>query len=225
MDWNISDCRVYIRGNWNGHDRGRGSLHGLNTCLGRSLRVAALVRPKDLFSYSMTLIYIRSLAYQFIIGLPFSSTLAPIVLPTLYLWIVDTLALKRGTWVIESGTKLGWHLWDGLDIEYGTFFDSRTKRELTLLQRSNLLPRHECPHCLWSDCLRQCLRHSADIPLSVPYCSCTTFATPSHSGTGHSDNFIRRRSNRRTTTSTWAPQSQKPELLPCEWGLPRQTSY
>lgn len=62
----------------------------------------------------------RSLAYQFIIGLPLSSTLVPIALPTFYLWIVDTLALKRGTWVIESGTKLGWHLWDGLEIEYET---------------------------------------------------------------------------------------------------------
>lgn len=64
---------------------------------------------------------IRSLAYQFIIELPLSSTLIPIALPTFYLWIVDTLALKRGTWVIESGTKLGWHLWDGLEIEYETF--------------------------------------------------------------------------------------------------------
>ncbi|CAF9903701.1 MAG: hypothetical protein ALECFALPRED_002934 [Alectoria fallacina] len=63
-----------------------------------------------------------SLAYQFIIGLPLSSTLIPVVLPTLYLWIVDTLALKRGTWVIESETKLGWHLWDGLEIEEAVFF-------------------------------------------------------------------------------------------------------
>ena len=59
----------------------------------------------------------RTLAYQFILGLPLSSTLAPIAVPTVYLWAVDTLALKRGTWVIESGTKLGWHLWDGLEIE------------------------------------------------------------------------------------------------------------
>ena len=36
----------------------------------------------------------------------------------MYLWLVDTLALKRGTWTIESDTKLGFHLWDGLDIEY-----------------------------------------------------------------------------------------------------------
>lgn len=54
--------------------------------------------------------------------LPLSNTLIPIALPTVYLWIVDTLALKRGTWVIESGTKLGWHLWDGLEIEEAVFF-------------------------------------------------------------------------------------------------------
>jgi len=55
-------------------------------------------------------------------GLPISNTVIPIAVPTLYLWIVDTLALKRGTWVIESGTKLGWHLWDGLEIEEAVFF-------------------------------------------------------------------------------------------------------
>ena len=60
----------------------------------------------------------RNVAYQLIIQLPLTGTLLPIALPTLYLWIVDTLALKRGTWVIESETKLEWHLWDGLDIEY-----------------------------------------------------------------------------------------------------------
>ena len=58
-----------------------------------------------------------SLAYQFILGLPRSNTALPIILPTLYLWLVDTLALRRGTWVIENGTKLGWQLWDGLEIE------------------------------------------------------------------------------------------------------------
>lgn len=63
-----------------------------------------------------------SLAYQFLVGLPFSSTIVPIALPTLYLWVVDTLALKRGTWAIESGTKLGIHLWDGLEIEEAIFF-------------------------------------------------------------------------------------------------------
>ena len=59
----------------------------------------------------------RSIAYQFLIGLPLTSTLLPIALPTVYLWVIDTMALNRGTWAIESGTKLNWHLWDGLDIE------------------------------------------------------------------------------------------------------------
>lgn len=61
----------------------------------------------------------RNLAYQFILLLPLTSTLVPIAVPTLYLWLVDTLALRRGTWTIEPGTKLGWHVWDGLEIEYG----------------------------------------------------------------------------------------------------------
>ncbi|KAL9030014.1 MAG: hypothetical protein Q9196_001814 [Gyalolechia fulgens] len=43
-------------------------------------------------------------------------------MPTCYLWVVDTVALRRGTWVIESGTKLGWHIWDGLDVEEAIFF-------------------------------------------------------------------------------------------------------
>jgi len=63
-----------------------------------------------------------TLSSQFLIALPYSSTVAPIVIPTLYLWLVDTLALRRGTWVIESGTKLGIHLWDGLEIEEAIFF-------------------------------------------------------------------------------------------------------
>ena len=63
-----------------------------------------------------------SLAYQFLVQLPPTSTFIPIALPTLYLWVVDTLALKRGTWVIESGTKTGWTLWPGLEIEEAIFF-------------------------------------------------------------------------------------------------------
>jgi 15-cis-phytoene synthase/lycopene beta-cyclase len=63
-----------------------------------------------------------SLSSQFLITLPYSSTLLPIGVPTLYLWIIDTLALKRGTWAISSGTKIGVHLWDGLEIEEAIFF-------------------------------------------------------------------------------------------------------
>jgi 15-cis-phytoene synthase/lycopene beta-cyclase len=68
------------------------------------------------------LLLLWSLAYQFILGLPLTNTLLPIALPTVYLWIVDTLALRRGTWVIESGTKFGTHLWPGLEIEEAVFF-------------------------------------------------------------------------------------------------------
>lgn len=60
---------------------------------------------------------IRNLAYQLILALPLINTVAPIVLPTCYLWLVDTLALRRGTWVIESGTKLELVLWKGLEVE------------------------------------------------------------------------------------------------------------
>ncbi|QRC90822.1 bifunctional lycopene cyclase/phytoene synthase, partial [Parastagonospora nodorum SN15] len=63
-----------------------------------------------------------TLAYQFILGLPWTNTVLPIAIPTLYLWLVDTLALRRGTWVISPGTKYGVHLWDGLEIEEALFF-------------------------------------------------------------------------------------------------------
>ncbi|KAK3637769.1 hypothetical protein LTR56_011975 [Elasticomyces elasticus] len=64
-----------------------------------------------------------NLAYQFLVNLPFTSTVLPIAIPTVYLWIVDTLALQRGTWVIESGTKTGLHLWPGgLEVEEALFF-------------------------------------------------------------------------------------------------------
>jgi 15-cis-phytoene synthase/lycopene beta-cyclase len=38
------------------------------------------------------------------------------------LWIVDTIALHRGTWSIGSGTKLGLNLWPGLEVEEAVFF-------------------------------------------------------------------------------------------------------
>ncbi|KAJ4373851.1 hypothetical protein N0V83_002590 [Neocucurbitaria cava] len=62
------------------------------------------------------------LLLAFILGLPWTNTVLPIILPTLYLWGVDTLALRRGTWVISTGTKYGVHLWDGLEIEEALFF-------------------------------------------------------------------------------------------------------
>lgn len=58
----------------------------------------------------------------FLIRLPLVCIVAPIILPTVYLWIVDELALGRGTWSIESGTKLGWCLFGSLELEEAVFF-------------------------------------------------------------------------------------------------------
>lgn len=63
-----------------------------------------------------------SLAYQFLVNLPLTTTLLPIIAPTAYLCVVDTLALKRGAWVIDPAIKTGWTLWPGLEIEEALFF-------------------------------------------------------------------------------------------------------
>lgn len=64
----------------------------------------------------------RTLAYQVILSLPLTKVLLPIALPTLYLWVVDTLSLHRGTWAISSNTKLSVFLWPHLEIEEAFFF-------------------------------------------------------------------------------------------------------
>ncbi|KAF5023435.1 hypothetical protein F66182_4535 [Fusarium sp. NRRL 66182] len=68
------------------------------------------------------LLFLWSISCDLIINLPWTNTALPIALPTVYLWVVDTFALRRGTWSITSGTKYGIELWDGLDIEEATFF-------------------------------------------------------------------------------------------------------
>lgn len=65
---------------------------------------------------------LRGLAYQLLKNLPRRATFLPILAPTLYLWVVDTFALQRGTWSIEAGTKLGIHVWPALEIEEAVFF-------------------------------------------------------------------------------------------------------
>jgi 15-cis-phytoene synthase/lycopene beta-cyclase len=50
------------------------------------------------------------------------NTLVPIMLPTFYLWMVDTFALQRGTWVINAATKTGIFVWPHLEIEEAIFF-------------------------------------------------------------------------------------------------------
>nr|XP_036588963.1 squalene/phytoene synthase [Colletotrichum truncatum]KAF6800605.1 squalene/phytoene synthase [Colletotrichum truncatum] len=59
---------------------------------------------------------------HFLLALPKACTALPIILPTVYLWVVDEMALGRGTWAIESGTKLDIKLFGDLEIEEATFF-------------------------------------------------------------------------------------------------------
>ncbi|KAM0271675.1 hypothetical protein ACHAQH_008985 [Verticillium albo-atrum] len=63
-----------------------------------------------------------SITAHFILSLPWTSSLLPIAVPTIYLWVVDELALRRGTWAIQSGTKLGVRLFGHLEIEEAVFF-------------------------------------------------------------------------------------------------------
>jgi 15-cis-phytoene synthase / lycopene beta-cyclase len=68
------------------------------------------------------LLMLWSLSYQLLLGLPWTNTWLPICLPTFYLWIVDTIALRRGTWAITPGTKLGYCVWPHLELEEAIFF-------------------------------------------------------------------------------------------------------
>ena len=116
--WN-SSCRSAR--SWSRRKRRKRLVHGFDRCLGRPFYYIVVVSMHPNSMYHATDCR-RNLAYQFILALPRSNTLIPIILPTLYLWIVDTIALRRGTWVIESETKLEWHLWEGLDAEEAIFF-------------------------------------------------------------------------------------------------------
>lgn len=63
-----------------------------------------------------------SLAGCFALRVPRAGVVGAVLLPTAYLWVVDELALDRGTWAIASGTKLGWCLWGRLEVEEAVFF-------------------------------------------------------------------------------------------------------
>jgi 15-cis-phytoene synthase/lycopene beta-cyclase len=65
---------------------------------------------------------LHGLAHQLWENLPWKDTAIPILLPTIYLWLVDTLALRRGTWSIGSATILGIYVWPALEIEEAVFF-------------------------------------------------------------------------------------------------------
>ncbi|KAJ5552442.1 phytoene synthase [Penicillium frequentans] len=84
------------------------------------------------------------LTYRFLLALPPASTIVPILLPTAYLWLVDTIALRRGTWVIETGTKLDIQIWSGLEIEEALFFFvTNTMIVFGLVAIDNAIALHE----------------------------------------------------------------------------------
>lgn len=108
-----------LSGSDDGIYRGARDLHGIDSDLGWPDPIYAMVWSIVRDSCERQEAYFgRNLSYGFIVRLPLSHTLLSIAVPTVYLWVVDTLALKRGTWVIESGTKFGVHFWPGLDIEW-----------------------------------------------------------------------------------------------------------
>ncbi|PFH59533.1 hypothetical protein XA68_12200 [Ophiocordyceps unilateralis] len=59
---------------------------------------------------------------HFLLALPRARLLLAVALPSVYLCMVDTLALRRGTWVIEDGTKLGYDVLGLIEVEEVVFF-------------------------------------------------------------------------------------------------------
>ncbi|KAK6512031.1 hypothetical protein TWF481_000929 [Arthrobotrys musiformis] len=68
------------------------------------------------------LFFLWGLSYQYILSVPGKDVIIPILLPTIYFWFVDTLALKNGTWVINPEKSFEIKLWKYLDIEEAIFF-------------------------------------------------------------------------------------------------------
>ena len=108
----------------------RGKLLGQGILIALTLYGAHLIRAGGTGTY-LGLILAWALPFalitftaagKFILSLPLTSTVLPILIPTIYLWLVDELALGRGTWSIQSGTKLDVRLFGALEIEEATFF-------------------------------------------------------------------------------------------------------
>ncbi|KAJ6172449.1 Bifunctional lycopene cyclase/phytoene synthase [Penicillium chermesinum] len=63
-----------------------------------------------------------ALKWAFSALLPVRPIVASVGIPTAYLWVVDSISLKRGTWVIGEETKLGLYIGKHLEIEYEALF-------------------------------------------------------------------------------------------------------
>lgn len=60
--------------------------------------------------------------YSTLIVLPRYTLCSTILLPTIYLWVIDNIALHRGIWTIEKPTKLDYQIFGSLDLEEAVFF-------------------------------------------------------------------------------------------------------
>ncbi|KAL4891160.1 phytoene synthase [Aspergillus ambiguus] len=59
---------------------------------------------------------------DFISTFPRKGYIASVMIPTVFLWVVDTVSLKSGTWVIADSTKLDIQPWTAMDLEEAIFF-------------------------------------------------------------------------------------------------------
>lgn len=72
--------------------------------------------PVLVFLFSITGIFTSFMFHRL------GATVVAISIPTVYLWIVDSIAIRSGTWHINEATSLETFLWHGLPIEEAIFF-------------------------------------------------------------------------------------------------------
>ncbi|RDA84883.1 hypothetical protein CP532_2105 [Ophiocordyceps camponoti-leonardi (nom. inval.)] len=70
-----------------------------------------------------------ALSSEFLLALPRLRLLIAVGLPSSYLCLVDTLALRRGTWAIEESTQLNYKLLGLLEVEYVVGAKRREERK------------------------------------------------------------------------------------------------
>ena len=108
----------------------RAKFHGLATLGALTLTGAYLIKQQGdatylglILAWACPFLMITwGMTGDMMIAQPLASTLAPIAIPTVFLWFVDELSLRQGVWSIETGTKLGSQLFGSLEIEEAIFF-------------------------------------------------------------------------------------------------------
>ncbi|GAO49306.1 hypothetical protein G7K_3457-t1 [Saitoella complicata NRRL Y-17804] len=70
---------------------------------------------------SPVLAFLWYLSASYTLRRPLSFILS-LTLPTVYLWVVDTVAMRAGVWHISERTSLEWEVWRGMPVEEAVFF-------------------------------------------------------------------------------------------------------